>query len=257
MHPWRIYTIGLITAGWLYLLPQAVGQTLVFCSSYTEDGSPKGVATQWQIGTEGSSLYILFRGQGKVADGANLRFEIEKKGATFSDKIPLEYPADQGFVVIDYFFGEAGAYEARIVNNGGTVLARQTVQLSLQKTGGTPGAEATPAFAQAQVGFCERVEGDKAIQVAQVFGIGPRGSSVTVFVSNPSPFYTNQLVVDIWKREGKAFTELVETLYLDIDPEDHFVHFPYLFREAGLFRFSFYTKAEKLIQVGYVKTIYD
>ncbi|MBX3100945.1 MAG: hypothetical protein KF690_00395 [Bacteroidetes bacterium] len=229
-------------------------QRIDFCANYEADGAPIGEATEWLIGKDGSNLYILFRGNGKVAEGARLNFQLRSQDGKVDSRIPMEYSSKDGFVVVDYFFDTPGTFTATMRNDAGEQLATATLVMKQQAT---LTAASTTDYAQAKVGFAEQVTGGQAIGVAQVFGIGRDGGSIQVFISNPTPFYTDQLLVDIWAKEGNTFSRFMESLTLDIDPESGFVFFPYEFTEAGLYRFSFFTKGETFIQHGYIKTIIE
>lgn len=239
----------------LMLMPLGLwAQQLDFCTNYEADGTPLGTDSQWQVGPDGGSLYVVFRGQGKVADGASLTFRITQIDGSFNNQLPVVYKAADGFVVIDYEFTKAGTFKAEMLNNGGTVLASTQVTIRMAEL---PDAVSSAHFTNAKVGFAESVDNEEAHNVAQVFGISAGGSKIMVFVTNDAPFYTDQLVIDIWQRKDGKFTELVETLLLDISPQDKFISFPYRFTEAGTYRFSFYTRGEKFIQHGYIKTILE
>jgi hypothetical protein len=226
-------------------------QSLVFCSNYEADGSPLGEDSQWTIGKDGSNIYVLFRANGKVADGARLNFRMRSTDGKVDARIPMEYNSRDGFVVVDFFFDVAGTFEATMTNDAGQQLAQATATVSLKAENTRV---STASFAQAKVGFAESIVAGQAQGVAQVFGIGRDGGTIQVFVTNNTPFYTDQLVVDVWAREGKSFSRHIETLTLNVDPNSSFVNFPYDFEEPNLYRFSFFTKGETFIQHGYIKT---
>lgn len=244
-----LFVLGLALLPWA-----ATAQRIDFCANYEADGTPIGEATEWRIGQDGSNLYILFRGQGKVADGTALNFRLASADGKVDTRIPMSYSAADGFLVVDFFFDVPGTYTATLTGPGGQLVATATAVISQQAT---LTATTTANYKEARVGFAEQVANGQAVGVAQVFGIGRDGGTIQVFLSSPTPFYTDALVVDVWKKEGSAFSQFVESVSLNVDPESRFVYFPYNFEEAGLYRFSFFTKGETFIQHGYIKTVIE
>jgi hypothetical protein len=244
-----LFVLGLALLPWA-----ATAQRIDFCANYEADGTPIGEATEWRIGQDGSNLYILFRGQGKVADGTALNFRLASADGKVDTRIPMSYSAADGFLVVDFFFDVPGTYTATLTGPGGQPVATATAVISQQAT---LTATTTANYKEARVGFAEQVANGQAVGVAQVFGIGRDGGTIQVFLSSPTPFYTDALVVDVWKKEGSAFSQFVESVSLNVDPESRFVYFPYNFEEAGLYRFSFFTKGETFIQHGYIKTVIE
>ncbi len=109
------------------------------------------------------------------------------------------------------------------------------------------------SYNNAQVKFCTELDSKQLPSDAgTVFYINPSGSWVYVWVGNDKALNTSGLKMDVYRKSGSDYSELVETKNYDITPTWEDTHFKYSFYKAGDYKVSVYNSEGTWIANGFV-----
>ncbi|MCF8258967.1 MAG: hypothetical protein K9J06_15540 [Flavobacteriales bacterium] len=102
----------------------------------------------------------------------------------------------------------------------------------------------TLKYEEVNIAFGTGVSGRKLEGVAESFTDSQTRKGILVQLSNPKPFGTDAIVIDIWKRSSANatdFDELVTNSSVTVSPKDYTAHAPITLFKKGAYKVSFFT----------------
>lgn len=231
-------------------------QEVFFCESYMEDGTPVGTTNQLNIKPWGTAVYILLDNNQKPFNEPLLNIFIDKKnGDKYSpfESRTLEVNTKSTWAVTNFEFKEAGTYQVYFLNAAQKKIAVNMLKVNFSEgvlTGTNPKGNISEGSAEFL--FCEMVIDEKPINIFDNLSISRTGGRAIIFLNNSSPFETDALTMQVWKRTSvdADYGELVAKKRYQLLPEWNETFIKYRFQQPGEYKFDIYNKNDILISTN-------
>ncbi len=232
-------------------------QRLWAAVGYTADGQPTEPSQEWDIAPDagGAAIYLVYRAEGARDAEPNSLFvrhrPLRSNSGEFVafDEVYNWAAGGDGWRVYDYTFKEEGVFELSVKNQEGRIVASTTVMLS-------PPGDRTPveppqnepkaALARADLGrirmaTCTGVSGEgDPTGIGTEFGVPGEGGQLFSIVQCERPFGAWRIEFELWKLDDFGFETFVDMVAYDVRPEWNWFKTPFVFRDAGRYKFKFF-----------------
>ncbi len=254
MRTLRLALLILITTA-----ASAFSQSIYFCTGHTEDGDPINSTKILKIKPSGEYLYIIFNNDGKKINNQLMYLFIDKKMDNsfepFDSKV-IRLQESKTWIAYNYKFTEPGKYLIYFLSSKQKKIVQDTLLVELVGSSLPNRSNVTSSYYyNCEFLFCEIVLGGKPIRITNKAYLKKNNGLIYVYLNNGAPLKTSVLIVDVWKKDKRAFKydEFVETKYYRIQPDWPDAFFKYTFKEPGEYKFSVYNESEALIKTNYIQ----
>jgi hypothetical protein len=222
-----------------------------------EDGTPVGPTNQLKIKPWGTVIYILLDNNKKPFNEPILNIFVDKKNgdkySPFESKT-IEVKTKSTWAVTNFEFKEAGTYQVYFLNAAQKKIAVNMLKVSFSEgviSGSNPNPNTNVSYSEGstEMLFCQMVIDDKPINPFDHLSISRTGGRAIIFLNNSSPFNTDALTMQVWKKTSldSDYGQLVTKKRYQLLPEWNETFIKYKFQQPGEYKFDIYNKDDNLI----------
>lgn len=248
-----ILLLLILTIGSLAIAQNSV----VLCTSYTEEGIADGIYDQWNIKPGGGYIYIMYKQEKTIKDALTLQIDsLNTATGNYSNYATAEMaqPEGKNWVIYDMLFTQPGKYSIKVLN-GKKELAVTNAEVFLvddssNSVDTSDGGIDTYYYENSEIVFATDVtENLEPIGQSTEFSMGNDTTvQVVVIITNDKRFATDMFYVDIYDSDENLY----ETFTINIDPEWDIVKFNQKFNKKGGFFVDIYNGNDIFINTGIV-----
>jgi len=248
-----ILLLLILTIGSLAIAQNSV----VLCTSYTEEGIAEGIYDQWNIKPGGGYIYIMYKQEKTIKDALTLKIDsLNTATGNYSNYATAEMaqPEGKNWVIYDMLFTQPGKYSIKVLN-GKKELAVTNAEVFLvddssNSVDTSDGGIDTYYYENSEIVFATDVtENLEPIGQSTEFSMGNDTTvRVVVIITNDKRFATDMFYVDIYDSDENLY----ETFTINIDPEWDIVKFNQKFNKKGSFYVDIYNGNDIFINTGIV-----
>jgi hypothetical protein len=253
----KIFNILILTS---LLNVGAFSQRIYFCANYTSSGDPISAGTVWTITASGGYVYFLFQKNASSDMPKTVNFYINKLSGT--DYVSFDVKAvtpesNQSFAILDYKFLTAGSYQVVAKDENLRELTKEYVTINNKEetttTTTTTSSQEPDYYSSSSITSGTSIDDYGIVSgTSETYTIPAQGAYVIFKVDNlGKALNTEQLIVDVYKKNEAGTYEFHETKNYDIKSTLDWVYFKYTFYAAGDYKLSVYNKDWKYIYTAY------
>ena len=239
-------------------------QRIYFCANYTASGDPISSGGTWTITADGGYVYVLFQ-SGNAKMPKTVTFGLLKlSGNDYAAFDVKTVPSEKGksFVVLDYKFLTPGSYQFVVKDDKLKEITKEFVTItSKDNSTSTTSSTTTTTTSTGDINYYldSKITSGTSIDdygavsgTSDYYTIPAEGAYVIYKVDNAGKaLNTEQLIVDVYKKNDAGTYEFVETKNYDIKSEFDWIYFKYSFYSAGDYKLAVYSKEWKYINTAY------
>ena len=212
----------------------ALGQTLHFCRSHTQDGKPIGSQDTFELKKAGQSIEFLFD-QGENITSPKIYFFVDRWTNGRFDEYDTKSSTlvnSSTWTAVQYPFSQAGAYRIQVMDADKKLLISKQLGVSIIENKDSP-----DYFEGSSIVLCSAApDGIPEDSLSQV-----KWGTYVVLLRLPRPIATERVLVDVWMGPHDNSLEFLEHIELATDPDWTYLQFKYRIEQTGHHSFRFYT----------------
>lgn len=238
----------------LLFLSEIFSQEIIFCKAVNENGDPIGIISNRKVETN-NKIFILIKNNNK-SEQQGMNLLIEKinnniKQSIFSSTI--KFSNLKNWAAYDYSFNQEGTYSVSLINDKGKNLS--TVFLLVEDfKNNFIGINDYEVFPNSRIIFCEKVIGNKPINIIDKISLRFKSGEVFIYFINNRPLNTNIIQVRIWKKKNinAPYEDFVDFKKFKIEPDWYDTYFKYQFQSDGYYRVDIFNDKDLLLKRAYI-----
>lgn len=238
----------------LLFLSEIFSQEIIFCKAVNENGDPIGIIANRKVETN-NKIFILIKNNNKSEQqGMNLLIEkIDNniKQSIFSSTI--KFSNLKNWAAYDYSFNQEGTYSVSLINDKQEIISKAFLLVENSKNSFI-GINDYEVFPNSRIIFCEKVIGNKPINIIDKISLRFKSGEVFIYFINNRPLNTNIIQVRIWKKKNinAPYEDFVDFKKFKIEPDWYDTYFKYQFQSDGYYRVDIFNDKDLLLKRAYI-----